>query len=125
MLLGLLVVNHIADLWMIYCIASCLGMVSVVDVPSRQTFVMEMVGKDRIRNAVTLNSTIVNASRVIGPSFAGILIATVGVGPLFLINAATFLAVLTALKLMRKSQLHPTILVPREKGQIRAGLENM
>jgi MFS family permease len=71
---------------------------------------------------VTLNSTIVNAARVIGPSFAGILIATVGVGPLFIINAASYIAVLAALVMMDQKQLQPAPVTAKEKGQIRAGL---
>ncbi len=122
LVLGLLVVTHSIHLWMIYILACGLGFITVVDNPSRQTFVVEMVGQDRLRNAVTLNSTIVNGARVIGPSIAGILIATVGVGPLFLINAASYLAVLTALLLMDQKQLRPAPIAIKEKGQIRAGL---
>lgn len=121
-ILGTLVVTHNAQLWMIYTIAFGLGIVTVIDSPSRQTFVIEMVGSERLRNAITLNSTIANAARVIGPSFAGILIATVGVGPLFLINAASYLAVLIALKLMDQKLLHPTPRSMKQSGQIRAGI---
>ena len=120
--LGLLVVTHSIHLWLVYVFAVGLGLSMVVDNPSRQTFVMEMVGSDHLRNAVTLNSTLVNAARVIGPSFAGILIATAGIGPCFLVNAASYVAVLVALKAMRQTELHPAAPIAREPGQIRAGL---
>jgi MFS family permease len=108
LLLGLLVVNHVVQLWEVYVIAACMGMTTVIDNPSRQTFVVEMVGPERLRNAISLNSTIVNLARIIGPSFAAIIIATVGVGECFLINAASYIAVLIALALMRKRELRPT-----------------
>jgi MFS family permease len=120
--LGLLVVTHHIQLWMVYTLAVGLGLVQVVDNPSRQTFVVEMVGKDLLKNAVTLNSIIVNGARVIGPSIAGVLIATVGVGPCFLVNAASYVAVLIALVSMQQSQLHPSPKAARAGGQIRAGL---
>jgi MFS family permease len=122
LVLGLLVVTHSVHIWMIYTLAVCLGLTQVVDTPSRQIFVMEMVGPDRLRNAVTLNSTLVNVARVVGPSIAGVLIATVGVGPCFLINAASYIAVLIALKAMRQSELYPTERAARQSGQIRQGL---
>src|SRR5665213_298207 len=120
--LGLLVVTNHIHLWMIYSLAAGLGLVTIVDNPTRQTFMIEMVGRDRLKNAVTLNSTIVNGARIIGPSFAGILILSVGIGQCFLINAASYLAVLIALAMMNKSELHITPHSERTTGQIRAGL---
>jgi MFS family permease len=122
LILGLLVVSHNIDLWMVYVLASCLGFTQVIDLPARQTFVMEMVGPENLKNAVTLNSTLVNVARVVGPSIGGILIATVGVGDCFLVNAASFVFVLIALKLMRSNELHPATTIAKEPGQIRAGL---
>lgn len=120
--LGLLVVTHSIHLWMIYGLMVALGLSMVVDTPTRQTFVMEMVGKDNLKNAVTLNSTMVNVARIVGPSIAGILIATVGIGECFLINATSYIAVLIALLIMRSEQLHSPPPVARAAGQIRAGL---
>jgi MFS family permease len=120
--LGLLVVTHSIHVWMVYVLAGCIGLVQVVDNPTRQTFVVEMVGRDRLKNAVTLNSTVVNAARIIGPTFAGLIIATLGVGPCFLVNAASYAAVLTALKVMHGSELRPGPLSAREPGQVKAGL---
>jgi MFS family permease len=120
--LGLLVVTHTIHLWMIYVLVALLGCSMVVDNPSRQTFVIEMVGPEFLKNAVTLNSTVVNLARVIGPSIAAVLIATVGIGPCFLINAASYLAVLIALFSMHGAELRPVERSQRQSGQIRAGL---
>ena len=122
LILGLLVVTHSVHLWMVYLLAASFGLVQVVDNPSRQTFVVEMVGRDRLKNAVTLNSTVVNAARIIGPTFAGVIIATLGVGPCFLVNAVSYVAVLIALKAMRGSELHKAPRSAREPGQVMAGL---
>jgi MFS family permease len=81
-----------------------------------------MVGRDRLKNAVTLNSTVVNAARIVGPAIAGVLIATIGVGPCFLVNAASYVAVLFALKAMRRSELHPAPRSIRAPGQVMEGL---
>lgn len=122
LLLGLVVVTNTVQLWMMYAVAVGLGLATLVDNPSRQTFIIEMVGSDHVRNAVTLNSTIVNGARIIGPSIAAALIATVGIGFCFLINAASYIAVLVALVAMHGSELFPTARSKREPGQIRAGL---
>jgi MFS family permease len=120
--LGLLVVTHNIDLWMVYVLAATLGFTQVIDNPTRQTFIFELAGPRYLKNAVSLNSTMVNVARIVGPSIAGVLIATVGVGACFLINAASFVAVLLALFAMRASELHSVPPVARQKGQIRAGL---
>lgn len=120
--LGLLVISGHIHLWMVYALAAGLGLVTVIDSPTRQTFVIEMVGRERLKNAVTLNSTIVNGARIIGPSIAGVLILTVGIGQCFLINAASYIAVLIALAMMNKSELHTTPRSERVRGQVRAGL---
>ncbi len=119
--LGLLVVTDAVRLWMVFVLAAGLGCVNVVDNPSRQTFVLEMVGPEYLTNAVTLNSVMVNLARVIGPAAAGSLIATVGLGPCFLFNAGSYLAVLLALALMRDADLHTAAPQPRRKGQLREG----
>jgi MFS family permease len=123
LVLGLLVVTHSVHLWMVYVVAVCLGLASVIDNPSRQTFVIEMVGGDRLKNAISLNSIMINGARIIGPSIAAALIATVGIGMCFIINAASYIAVLTALVLMRSGELHHSKLTSvRDPGQIRASL---
>jgi MFS family permease len=121
-ILGLLVVTDVVQLWMVYVLAACLGIVSSIDVPARQTFIMEMVGRDSVTNAVSLNSVLVNAARVLGPSVAGVLIVTVGIGPCFLINALSYVGVLVALIMMRPDELEPAPTQQRKPGQLREGL---
>jgi MFS family permease len=108
---------------MVYLVALCLGAVSAVDNPTRQAFVVEMVGKDEIVNAVSLNSTEINLARVVGPAMAGVLIASVGLAACFLINGLSFLAVLAVLMAMRGEELRPTPIGPRVPGQLRQGLQ--
>src|ERR1700712_1313258 len=121
LVLGLLVVTHTVQLWIVFMFAFMLGCANAVDNPTRQSFVLEMVGPAHLRNAVTLNSVLVNAARAVGPAVAGVLIATVGVGICFLINAGTFVAVLFALKKLDVSELQPSPPAIRAKGQLREG----
>ena len=122
LLLGTLVATGAIRIEMVYLLALCLGTVSAVDNPTRQAFVLEMVGKDEVINAVSLNSTEINLARVVGPAIAGILIASVGLAVCFLINGLSFLAVLAVLMMMRAEELRPTPLAPRMPGQLRQGL---
>jgi MFS family permease len=122
LILGLLILTHSVHIGMVYILAALAGFGRVIDNPSRQTFVMEMVGRDLVKNAVTLNSTLINTARIIGPSIAGIIIATAGVGPCFLVDAASYLFVLIALLLMDGTALYPAAVVERQPKQVRAGL---
>ncbi|WP_106402465.1 MFS transporter [Actinocorallia populi] len=122
LVLGLLAVGGAAEVWHVYLLAFALGMVTVVDNPARQTFAVEMVGKEDLPNAIALNSATFNGARVVGPAVAGVLIALVGTGPVFLINAASFGAVVLGLALMREHELRTLPPVPRAKGQLREGL---
>jgi len=127
LLLGILVLHGHgaaggAHLWEVYVLSLLLGFVNLFDNPARQTFVVEMVGKDDLPNAVSLNSIVMNGARVIGPALSGILIATVGLGVCFLANAASYGAVIVALAAMRRHELHPAERVARGKGQLREGL---
>ena len=119
LVLGVLVATGWVRLWMVAILAVCLGLVNAVDNPTRQTFVLEMVGKEQIQNAVPLNSVLVNLARVLGPALAGALIATVGLAACFFVNAASYIAVLIALWMMRAEQLHSAPLVARASGQLR------
>ena len=103
--LGLLTVTGLVQLWQVYVFAGLLGCVTAFDSPARQTFVSDLVGEDDLSNAVALNSTSFNAARMIGPAVAGLLIASVGTGWVFLINALSFVAVLGALRLLRLGEL--------------------
>ena len=108
--------------WMVYLGVFAMGAVNAIDNPTRQSFVIEMVGADRVVNAVSLNSVIVQAARIVGPALAGILIATVGVVPCFALNALTFVAMILALWRMDPSRLHAVPVVEPEPHAIRAGL---
>ena len=119
--LAVLVVTSEIRLWMIYILATCYGLTNTFDNPTRQSFVLELVGRDVLRNAVTLNSTEINLTRVIGPALAGALIAGVGFAPCFFFNSASFVAVLVCLLMMRGDELHRTEPVKRLKGQLRQG----
>ena len=104
--LAVVAVTGTASLPIVYLLAALGGVTLVLDAPGRQTLTFEMVGPRELPNAVALNSGLLNASRVIGPAIAGVTIATVGIGACFAINAVSFLAVLTALALMRTDELH-------------------
>ena len=108
--------------WMVFALVFLRGTINAIDNPTRQSFAIEMVGADRVVNAVSLNSVIVHASRIAGPAVAGVVIAVWGVGPCFLINAVSFGAMIAALWSMDPRQLdHPPAL-PREPGALRAAL---
>jgi MFS family permease len=108
--------------WMVYLAVFAMGSVNAIDNPTRQSFVIEMVGPDRVVNAVSLNSVIVQAARIVGPGLAGVLIATVGVVPCFALNALTFVAMIFALWRMDPRRLQAPPVAEREPGAIRAGL---
>ena len=122
LLLGLLDVTGVVAYWHVLVLALALGLIAAVDTPVRQAFVVEMVGRDELANAVGINSAIFNFGRILGPAVAGVLIAAVGTGWAFLGNAASSAAVLVALGLMRPGELHPSPPVQRAKGQLREGL---
>jgi MFS family permease len=122
--LGILVATDVIALWHVFVLAAGLGVVAAVDVPIRQSFVSELVGTGLVTNAVSLNSTIFNGARLVGPAVAGSLIAAADgdTAPAFFINAASFLVTLFALGSMRADQLHPSPRVARAPGQLREGL---
>lgn len=120
--LGVLVLSGHAQLWQVYAFAGLLGCVSAVDQPVRQTFVAELVPAGRLSNAVGLNSASFNAARLVGPGLAGLLIAAVGTGWVFVINAVSFAATIVSITAMRRAELYPMPSAPRAKGQIREGI---
>ncbi|WP_017572461.1 MFS transporter [Nocardiopsis halotolerans] len=120
--LGVLATAGAAQVWHVYLFAFALGMVTVLDNPGRQAFVPEMVGRDLLSNAIALNSASFQLGRVTGPAIAGLLIAVIGSGPVFLINGASFGFTILALAMIRTAELNPTDRVPKGKGQIREGL---
>jgi MFS family permease len=110
---------------MVYATVFARGAVNAVDNPTRQSFAIEMVGADRVVNAVSLNSVLIQLARIAGPGLAGVLIATVGVEPCFAINAATFGVMIFALWRMEPGALHAAPRVAREPGAVRAGLRHV
>jgi MFS family permease len=119
--LGVLVVTGSVQLWQVFAASLALGVASAFDVTARQAFVSEVVGPDDVANAVALNSASFNLGRLGGPGIAGLLIAWIGTGPVFLLNAGTFVAVLLSLFRMRTGELFPTQRSPRGKRQISEG----
>ena len=105
LVLGLLVLSGMVEVWHVFVLAILLGVFNALDMPVRQAFVVEMVGREDVANAVALNSAVFNGTRIIGPAIAGLLIATVGLAVCFLFNAASYVAVIVGLMLMRTSEL--------------------
>ncbi|TGB00554.1 MFS transporter [Streptomyces palmae] len=120
--LAVLTLSGHVQVWHVYLIAFLFGLVTVVDNPARQAFVVEMVGPRDLRNAVSLNSANFQSARLVGPAIAGVLITAVGSGWAFLLNGLSFGAPLIGLLLMRTSELHKIERAPRGKGQLREGL---
>lgn len=123
LLLGLLVTTGHVDPTTVYVLSFGLGVVNLFDVPARQAFVQQMVGRDLITNAVSLNSVLMNSGRIIGPGVAAGFIALVGLAGCFYANAASYVAVIFALWMMRSHEFLPMRTVERERGQLRLGLK--
>ncbi len=119
--LGLLTLAGVVQLWHVYVFALLLGCVTAFDAPARQTFVSELVPDTHLSNAVALNSTSFNAARMIGPAVAGLLIAAIGSGWVFVLNAVSFAAVLASLSLLRKAELRPSNRAVRTHGSLAEG----
>ena len=122
LLLGILTVAGAVQLWHVYAFALLLGCVTAFDAPARQTFVSELVSDALLSNAVALNSTSFNAARMIGPAIAGLLIAGIGTGWVFLINAGSFVAVIAALVVLRVDDLHHKDRAARSTGGMLEGI---
>ncbi|MGN6331228.1 MAG: MFS transporter [Motilibacteraceae bacterium] len=122
--LGVLVMTDVVRIWHVYLLAFLLGLGTAVENPTRQSFVVEMVGQKDLPNAVGLNSASFNAARIVGPAAAGFLIAALGnkTGPLFVLNGLSYLAVIAALRAMRASELAPAPVSGRGPGQLVEGL---
>lgn len=120
MLTGLGVIR----MWEVFLLATLLGCVNLLTNPTRQAFVSEMVGRELLPNAVSLNSVLMNSARVVGPAIGGVLIYTAGFAACFYVNAGSYVAVVIALVLMRAAELHAVDRVPRARGQVREGLRH-
>lgn len=122
LVLGVVVLTGRASVGVILAMATVQGILTAFDNPSRRAFVVEMVPASHVSNAVSLNSTVMTGSRVVGPALAGFLILWVGYAWVFLIDAISYVAVLAALWSMRTDELFPSPQTPRSRGQIRQGL---
>jgi MFS family permease len=121
LVLGLLTVTGLGELWHVYIFAFLFGSAAAFDAPVRQTFIAELVGDEDLHNAVALNSTSFNAARMIGPAVSGMVIAAIGTGWAFLINGASFVAVLISLAFLRVAELRPTARAHRARGSFTEG----
>lgn len=119
--LGVLELSGHLQLWELYLIAFTLGCIKAVDNPTRQTFIVEMVSRAQLTNAVSLNTVMNNVARALGPAAAGLLIAAIGSGWCFVINAGSFAFVVAALAALRQDELVPTPRAPRSRGQLLEG----
>lgn len=119
--LGILTLTGVVELWMVFVFAGLLGLVSAFDAPVRQAFVSELVPPANLTNAVSLNSAAFNGARLVGPAVAGLLVAAVGSGWVFVINAASFVGVLAALALLRTSEFQ-VFTRPKRTNALREGI---
>jgi MFS family permease len=119
--LGVLTVTGLVRLWHVYAFAFLFGSAAAFDAPVRQTFVAELVGDADLHNAVALNSTSFNAARMVGPAVSGLVIAAIGNGWAFLMNGASFIAVLISLAFLRVADLRPNARAHRTKGSFTEG----
>src|SRR5579871_2506404 len=104
-ILAALTLSRVVQVWHIMVLAALLGVVNAFDIPARQAFIVEMVGKDDLMNAIALNSSMFNGARIIGPAIAGVLVATIGEGWCFFANGVSYIAVIVGLLLMQVAQV--------------------
>lgn len=123
-LFGLTVTGAVTPAW-VYGLVFAQGVITAIDIPARQSFVYELVGPERLVNAVALNSAVVHTARILGPALAGLLIAVAGVALCFLVNALSFAAMIVALRRMDAARLHTAAPAPREPGELRAALRHV
>ena len=120
--LGAVVLAGLESVPIVFVLAGVQGIITAFDNPARRSFVVEMVPRENVANAVSLNSTLMTMSRMIGPALAGVLIVTVGYAWCFLIDGASYLVVLAALRRMRPAEFFSEAPTPRSPGQVREGL---
>ncbi|MEV0288913.1 MFS transporter [Kribbella sp. NPDC050820] len=121
-LLAGLTLAHVVQAWQVQVIAACSGVVLAIGFPAQQAFVSELVGPAQLRNAISINSSVVYLAGLVGPAVSGLLIGTVGPGWSFLMTAVFYLAPIVALTRIRADELHARPPVPAQRGQLRAAL---
>ena len=119
--LAVLTLAGSVQLWQVFALAALLGVTDSFEKPARQAFLIEIVGPANVRNAVSLNSVMVNVARVLGPAVAGLIIAAGGLGLCFALNAISFIPVAVLLLALETARLRPAEPQPHERGQVRAG----
>ena len=122
LVLATIVFTDVVALWMVFALSLASGCVLSIDNPARQSFYVEMVGEEKLTNAVSLNSAAFTGARIIGPAVAGLLIATVGMAICFLLDGISYAAVVAALLAMRPAEMHPQQRSSRRSGHLIAGL---
>ncbi len=120
--LGTLVLTGVVEIWMVFLLALALGLVGSVDNPTRQAFVMEMVGRSKLANAVALNQVLVNSARIVGPAIGGLLIVTVGIGWCFVLNAFSYLFFIVAIRMMHTEDFDRVAPERKDRGQVRQAI---
>jgi predicted MFS family arabinose efflux permease len=120
--LWLLVAGGVVQVWMVYLLSFVAGTATAVDMPTRQSFYLDVVGPENLTNAMSLFTATFTASRITGAALGGVLVATIGFASVFLVNSVSYLAVVAVLLMMRVGDLHPRERVPRARGQIREGI---
>ena len=123
LILAVLTLSGVLELWMLFALALGIGLVTAFDMPARQSFVSELVARPDLPNAVALNSSTLNLARLVGPALAGLLIVPVGVGVIFVLNVASFVGMLTAVLVLRGSELVPIPRAAGKRGGFVAGLQ--
>ncbi|MEX2275593.1 MAG: MFS transporter [Actinomycetota bacterium] len=118
----IVIATGVVELWMVLTLSFLTGAVMSIDMPTRQSFYLEMVGPEQLTNAMSLNTATFTGSRIFGSALGGLLVAAFGFAPVFAINALTYLAVVAALLAMRTAELRPRERVKRQPGQIREGI---
>ena len=124
LILGLLTLAGVIHVWMIWLAALALGCVNSLDRPGQQVFTHELVGTDKVANAVALNNAVATAARAVGPGLGGLVLVWLGIGPCFLVNAFSYVAVLVALASIRPRDLHVDQRAGRARSQVREGLRH-
>lgn len=122
LVLWALVATGAVEVWMVFGVSFLLGVTFAIDMPVRQSFYLEMVGPEDLTNAMSLTTATFTGTRIIGPVIAGVLIGAFGLGPAFLIDGLSYLAVAVALLAMRRDEMHERQRIPRARGQVREGL---
>jgi len=120
--LGVAVLTGVATLGLVYALALGLGIVQAIETPARQIFVNELVSQDNVPNAIGLNSTMFNTSRLVGPALAGIGISLLGTGWTLLFAGLSLASAIVAISMLRRRELHSVLKAPKESGQFRAGI---